>query len=77
VSTQQGATNTKRADSTGASTCQVSRERRGSTVTVLGIEQVLADLGIHARLSEIVVKAESIENGVMRSRSRREREHEC
>ena len=56
MSTQQGATNTKRADSTGASTGQVSRERLGSTVTVLTIEQALADLGIHERLSEIVTK---------------------
>jgi hypothetical protein len=77
VSTIRGAANTKRADSTGASTGQVSRERLGSTVNVLAIEQALADLGIHARLSEIVAKAQSIENGIMQSRSRRKREHAC
>jgi hypothetical protein len=77
VSTRRGAANTKRADSTGTSAGQVSRERLGSTVTVLAIEQALADLGIHARLSEIIGKAQSIENGIMQSRSRRKREHAC
>jgi hypothetical protein len=67
----------KRADSTGTSAGQVSRERLSPTVAVLAIEQVLADLGIHARLSEIVAKAQSIENGIMPSRSRRKREHAC
>ena len=77
MSTRRGAANTKRADSTRFSAGQVSRERLGSTVTVLAIEQALADLGIHARLSEIVAKAQSIENGIMQSRSPREREHAC
>jgi hypothetical protein len=75
VSTRRSAANTKRADSTGASAAQGSRERLGSTVTVLAIEQALADLGIHSRLSEIVAKAQSIENGIMQSRRRRE--HAC
>ena len=77
MSTRRGAPNTKRADSIGTSAGQVSRERLGSTVTVLAIEQALADLGIHARLSDIVAKARSIENGIMQSRSRRKREHAC
>jgi len=77
VSTRRGAANTKRADSTGTSAGQVSRERLGSPVTVLAIEQALADLGIHAKLSDIVAKAQSIENGIMQSRSRRKREHAC
>ena len=77
MSTRRGAANTKRADSTGTSASQVSRERMASTVTVLAIEQGLADLGIHARLSDIVAKAQSIENGIMQSRSRRKREHAC
>jgi hypothetical protein len=77
VSTRRGASKNKRADSTGTSAGQVSRERLGPTVTVLAIEQALADLGIYARLSEIVAKAQSIENGIMQSRSRRKREHAC
>jgi len=77
VSTRRSAANTKRADSTGISAGQVSRERLGSTVTVLAIEQALADLGIQARLSGIVAKAQSIENGIMQSRSRCKREHAC
>ena len=77
MSTRRSAANTKRADSTGTSAGQVSRERLGSTVTVLAIEQALADLGTQARLSGIVAKAQSIENGIMQSRSRRKREHAC
>jgi hypothetical protein len=77
VSTRRGAENTKRADSIGTSAGQVSSERLGSTVTVLAIEQALAELGIHARLSDIVAKAQSIENGIIQSRSRRKRERAC
>ena len=77
MSTRQGAANTKRVDSIGTPAGQVSRERLGSTVTFLAIEQALADLGIRARLTEIVAKAQSIENGIMQSRSRRKREHAC
>jgi hypothetical protein len=77
VSTRRGAENTKRADSIGTSAGQVSSERLGSTVTVLAIEQALADLGIHEKLSEIIAKAQSIENGIIQSRSRRKRERAC
>jgi hypothetical protein len=77
VSRRRGAENTKRTDSIGNSAGRVSRERLGSTVTVLAIEQALADMGIHARLSDIVAKAQSIENGIIQSRSRRKREHAC
>ena len=75
MSTRRGTP--KQADSTGTSAGQVSRERLGSTVTVLAIEQALAELGIHARLSDIVAKAQSSENGILRSRSRRKGEHAC
>jgi hypothetical protein len=77
VSARRGAGNTKRADSIGTSADQVSRERLGSTVTVLAIEQALAELGIHARLSDIVAKARSIENGIIQSRRRRNPEQMC
>jgi hypothetical protein len=77
VSRRRGASNTRRVDSIGTSAGPISRERLGSTVTFLAIEQALADLGIHPRLPEIVAKAQSIENGIMQSRSRRKLEHAC
>ena len=55
----------------------VSREKLDSRVTVLAIEQALAELGIHARLSDIVRRAQSIETAIMQSRSRRKPEHLC
>jgi hypothetical protein len=77
VSTRRGARNTKRADSIGTSAGPVSRERLDSRVAVLAIEQALAELGIHARLSDIVAQAQSEENGISQSRSSRKREHVC
>jgi len=78
VSTRRGAPrNTKRADSIGTSAGPVSCERVNSRITVLAIEQALAELGIHARLSDIVAKAQSIENGILQSRSRRKPEQMC
>jgi hypothetical protein len=75
VNTGRGATNTKRADSTMTSTGEVPREMRlGSTVTAIAIEQVLAELGIHARLSGVVAKAQSIENGIIQPDSHGKRE---
>jgi hypothetical protein len=77
VSKRRGTPNTNRADSIGSSASQDSRERLGSTVTVLAIEQVLAELGIHARLSDIVAKARSMENGIIQSRRGRNPEQVC
>lgn len=77
MSTRRGERNTGRADSILSSAGPVARERQGSTVTVLAIEQALAELGIHARLSAIVAKAQSTENGISQPRSRRERERMC
>ena len=77
MSTRRGAPNTKRADSIGTSAAQVSRERLGSTITVLAIEQALAELGIHARLSTIVTKAQSIENRIIQSPTGRKPEQMC
>lgn len=77
MSTRRGERNTRRADSIGTSAGPVARERRSSTVTVLAIEQVLAELGIHARPSDIVRGAQLIETAIMQSRSRRKPEHLC
>ncbi len=54
-----------------------SRNRRGSRLTVLGIEQALAELGICARLSDIVARPRSIENGGSLSRRPRNSEQMC
>ena len=77
MSTRRGARNTKKADSIGTSASSFSREGLGSTITVLVIEQALAELGIHARLSDIVAKARSVENGIIQPRSRRKPEQMC
>ena len=54
-----------------------SHERLSSSVTALVIEQALAELGVHARLSDIVRGAQLIETAIMQSRSRRKPEHLC
>ncbi len=77
MSTQRGARNTKRTDSLKTSGGPVPRETEDSRITVLAVEQALTELGIHARLSDIVAKAHSIESGIIQSRSRRKREQVC
>jgi len=54
-----------------------SHERLSSSVTALVIEQALAELGVHARLSDIVRGAQLIESAIIQSRSRRKPEHLC
>ena len=44
---------------------------------MLAIEQALAELGIDAKLSDIVAKAHSIESAITQSRSRHQLEHLC
>ena len=77
MSTRRGDRNTGRADSIQTSAGPVARQRQRSTVTVLAIEQALAELGIHARLSEIVARGRSIDNGIIQPRSRRKPEQMC
>jgi hypothetical protein len=76
VSTRRGVRTPKRADSIGRSAGPVSRDKLDSKVTVLEIERALAELGIHAKLSDIVAK-KPIENGIIQSRSRRKPEQMC
>ena len=54
-----------------------SHKTRSSSVTALVIEQVLAELGVPARLSEIVRGAQLFETSIMQSRSRRKPEPLC
>jgi hypothetical protein len=54
-----------------------SHETLSSSVTALVIEQVLAELGVPARLSDIVRGAQLFETSLMQSRSRRKPEHLC
>jgi hypothetical protein len=55
----------------------VSLKKVDARVPVLAIEQALAELGIHAPLSDLVRRAQVIETTIMQSRSRRKPEHLC
>ena len=77
MNTQRRTRNTKRADAIGASAGPISGERPGSRVSVLAIEQALAELGIHAKLSDIVAKARLIENELIQASARRKPEQTC
>jgi len=43
----------------------------------MAVERAVAELGIHAGLSDIVAKAQLIENRILESRSRRKPEQMC
>jgi hypothetical protein len=43
----------------------------------MAVERALAELGIHASLSDIVAKAQLIENRMLQSRSRQKPEQTC
>ena len=68
---------TKRADAIGASAGLIPGGRLDSRVTVLAIEQSLAELGIHAKLSDIVAKARLIENELVQASARAVRRSKC
>jgi hypothetical protein len=59
------------------SACPVSLKKVDSRVAVLSLEQALAELEIHAPLSDLVRRAQVIETRIMQSRSRRKPEHLC
>jgi hypothetical protein len=54
-----------------------SHERLSSSVTALVIEQALDELGVHARLSDLVRGSQLIESAILQSCSRRKPEHLC
>ena len=64
-------------ETVSGSACPVSLKKVDSRVAVLAIEQALAELGIHAPLSDLVRRAQLIETAIMQSRSRRKPEHLC
>jgi hypothetical protein len=79
MSMQRGRRSMKNSNSGTASrsACPVSLKKLDSRLAVLAIEQALAELRIHAPLSELVRRAQSIETAIMQSRSRRKPEHLC
>jgi len=77
VSTRGRTRNAKTGGSVAGPADQVSRKRLESRVTVQAIEQALEELGIRAKLSDLVAKAQFIEKEINRSRSRRQTEHVC
>ena len=60
-----------------SSACPVFLKRLDSRVALWAIEQALAELGIHAPLSDLVRRAHSIETKTMQSHSRSKVEHLC
>jgi hypothetical protein len=70
VSTLRGTRDKTRSEFGESSAGVVSRGRLDSSITVLAIKQALAELGIRAKLSDIVRKARFIEKGISQSRSR-------
>lgn len=77
MNTRQGTRNGKRRESISPSVGPVSDGSLDSSVTMFAVEQALAELGIHASLSAIAAKAQSIEKRIIQSRSRRKMEHVC
>jgi len=73
VKTRRGTRNQRRRDSPDPA----SPERLQSKVAAMAVEHAVAELGIHARLSDIVAKAQLIENRILQSRSRRKPEQMC
>ena len=77
MNTRRGTRSTKGGNSVGSSHNEASRERLDTEITVRTIEQALSELGIQAPLSDIVARAQLIENRIIQSRSRRKPEHMC
>jgi hypothetical protein len=68
VSTRRNGRNRKSGESDGTFVAQSSRQRLNSTATVIPIDLALKELGMHAKLSDLVAKARFIEKEISRSR---------
>ena len=77
MKTRRGTRNQRRGDPNRTSADPASPERLPSKIAAMAVERALAELGIHASLSDIVAKAELIENRILQSRSRRKPEQVC
>lgn len=77
MKTRPSTRNQKRRDPIGPSADPASYESLHSKVAAMAVERALAELGIHAGLSDIVAKAHVIENRILQSRSRRKPEQMC
>jgi hypothetical protein len=79
MSMRRGPSNMKnrKLGTVSSSACRVSLKKLDSSIAVLAIEQALAELEIHAPLSDLVRRAQSIGTAIMHSRSRRKPEHLC
>lgn len=74
MSTRRATRSSKSAERVDTSAGRASRD---SSITVRAIEQALEQLGIYAKLSDIVARAQSIESEVIQSRSRRKPGYQC
>ena len=77
MSTRRGTWGTPRAHSVGPFHGLVSHERPDAPVTLHAIDPAVSEPGMHASLSDIVARAQSIENRIIASRSRRKPEKMC
>ena len=77
MSTRPGTRNNRIGDPIRTSAGPASSESLHSKVSAMAVERAVAELGIHASLSDIVAKAQVIENRILQSRSRRKPEQMC
>jgi len=77
VKTRQSTRNQRRGDPIRTSADPASPKRLQSKVAAIAVERAVTEMGIHASLSDIVAKAQLIENRILQSRSRRKPEQMC
>ena len=73
----RGTRNQRRGDPIRTSVDPASPERLQSKIAAMAVEHALAELGLHASLSDIVAKAQLLENRMLQSRSRQKPEQTC
>jgi hypothetical protein len=77
VKTRPSTRSQRRRDPIRTSADAASSGRLHSKVAAMAVERAVTELGIHASLSDIVAKAQLIENRILQSRSRRKPEQMC